>query len=78
MKIIDRRFGQPVSLVPSTNHIVLLPENFLVSETEQPISRRDFLSVLANVTRVMVRASYSTAERDIYRWEWKDTHTFKD
>uniref|UniRef100_A0A4W6DUW1 Laminin subunit alpha-2 n=1 Tax=Lates calcarifer TaxID=8187 RepID=A0A4W6DUW1_LATCA len=52
---------------PSTNHIVLLPENFLVSGTEQRISRRDFLSVLANVTRVMVRASYSTEPSAVYR-----------
>ncbi|XP_056260714.1 laminin subunit alpha-2 isoform X6 [Seriola aureovittata] len=68
MKIIDRRFGQPVyPSSPSTNHILLLPENFLVSETRQVISRRDFLSVLANVTRVMVRASYSTEPSAVYR-----------
>uniref|UniRef100_A0AAQ4RFF4 Basement membrane-specific heparan sulfate proteoglycan core protein n=1 Tax=Gasterosteus aculeatus aculeatus TaxID=481459 RepID=A0AAQ4RFF4_GASAC len=60
IKIIDRRFGQPVyPSSPRTNRIDLLPENFLVSESVQPISRRDFLSVLANVTSVMVRASYS-------------------
>uniref|UniRef100_A0A8C9XXG1 Laminin subunit alpha-2 n=1 Tax=Sander lucioperca TaxID=283035 RepID=A0A8C9XXG1_SANLU len=53
---------------PSTNRIALLPENFLVSETAQPISRRDFLSVLANVTRVMVRASYSTEPSAVYRF----------
>eukprot|EP00064_Thunnus_orientalis_P005404 superscaffoldBa00000528_g5418 len=68
IKIIDRRFGQPVyPPSPSTNHIALLPENFLVSETAQPISRRDFLSVLANVTKVMVRASYSTEPSAVYR-----------
>ncbi|GAA6214860.1 laminin subunit alpha-2 isoform X1 [Lates japonicus] len=68
MKIIDGRFGQPLyPSSPSTNHIVLLPENFLVSGTEQRISRRDFLSVLANVTRVMVRASYSTEPSAVYR-----------
>ncbi|XP_028252901.1 laminin subunit alpha-2 isoform X2 [Parambassis ranga] len=68
MKIIDRRFGQPVyPSSPSTKHIVLLPENFRVSETAQPISRRDFLSVLAGVTRVMVRASYSTESSAVYR-----------
>uniref|UniRef100_A0A3B5B0Z0 Basement membrane-specific heparan sulfate proteoglycan core protein n=1 Tax=Stegastes partitus TaxID=144197 RepID=A0A3B5B0Z0_9TELE len=70
IKIIDKRFGQPVyPSSPSTNHIVLLPENFLVAETAQPISRRDFLSVLANVTRVAVRASYSTETSAVYRWE---------
>uniref|UniRef100_A0A8D3CFW8 Laminin subunit alpha 2 n=1 Tax=Scophthalmus maximus TaxID=52904 RepID=A0A8D3CFW8_SCOMX len=61
MKIVDGRFGQPVyPASQSTHRIVLLPENFLLSETGHAISRRDFLSVLANVTRVMVRASYST------------------
>ncbi|XP_039981437.1 laminin subunit alpha-2 isoform X2 [Xiphias gladius] len=68
MKIVDRRFGQPLyPSSPSTNRIVLLPENFLVSETEQLISRRDFLSVLANLTSVMVRASYSTEPSAVYR-----------
>uniref|UniRef100_A0AAQ4S9E1 Basement membrane-specific heparan sulfate proteoglycan core protein n=1 Tax=Gasterosteus aculeatus aculeatus TaxID=481459 RepID=A0AAQ4S9E1_GASAC len=68
IKIIDRRFGQPVyPSSPRTNRIDLLPENFLVSESVQPISRRDFLSVLANVTSVMVRASYSTEPSAAYR-----------
>uniref|UniRef100_A0A8C3AX25 Laminin subunit alpha-2 n=1 Tax=Cyclopterus lumpus TaxID=8103 RepID=A0A8C3AX25_CYCLU len=68
IKIIDRRFGQPVyPSSPSTNRIALLPENFVVSESAQTISRRDFLSVLANVTRVMVRASYSTEPSAVYR-----------
>ncbi|KAF3703025.1 Laminin subunit alpha-2 [Channa argus] len=68
IKIIDKRFGRPVyPSSPSTNQIVLLPENFLISETAQPISRRDFLSVLASVTRVMVRASYSTEFSAVYR-----------
>ncbi|KAM4522102.1 laminin subunit alpha-2 isoform 2-T2 [Odontesthes bonariensis] len=68
MKIIDKRFGQPVyPSSPSSNHIVLLPENFLVKETGQPISRREFLTVLASVTSVMVRASYSTEPSAVYR-----------
>ncbi|XP_023808537.1 laminin subunit alpha-2 isoform X2 [Oryzias latipes] len=68
MKIIDKRFGQPVyPSSPSTSHILLLPENFLVSETGRPINRRDFLMVLANVTSVMVRASYSTETTAVYR-----------
>lgn len=69
MKIVDRRYGQPVyPSSPSTKHIVLLPENFLLSETGQPIGRRDFLSVLVNVTSVMVRASYSTEASAVYRF----------
>uniref|UniRef100_A0A7N6BSF3 Basement membrane-specific heparan sulfate proteoglycan core protein n=1 Tax=Anabas testudineus TaxID=64144 RepID=A0A7N6BSF3_ANATE len=64
----EKRFGRPVyPSSPSTNHIVLLPEYFQVSDTAQPISRREFLSVLANVTRVMVRASYSTEYTAVYR-----------
>ena len=59
--MIDGKYGQPVyPSSPSTNHVALLPENFLVSESRQPISRREFLSVLADVTSVSVRASYST------------------
>uniref|UniRef100_I3JEL5 Laminin subunit alpha-2 n=1 Tax=Oreochromis niloticus TaxID=8128 RepID=I3JEL5_ORENI len=69
MKINYKRFGEPVyPSSPSTSHIVLLPENFQVSETAQPVSRRDFLSVLAKVTSVMVRASYSTERSAVYRW----------
>ncbi|XP_068198951.1 laminin subunit alpha-2 isoform X1 [Antennarius striatus] len=68
MKIIDRRFGQPVyPSSPRTNHVALLPESFLVAETLRPMSRREFLSVLANVKRVMVRASYSTEPSAVYR-----------
>ncbi|XP_074471145.1 laminin subunit alpha-2 isoform X1 [Sebastes fasciatus] len=68
IKIIDRRYGQPVyPSSSSTNRIALLPENFLVSESTQPITRRDFLTVLANVTTVMVRASYSTEPSAVYR-----------
>ncbi|XP_074541079.1 laminin subunit alpha-2 [Halichoeres trimaculatus] len=68
IKILDRRFGQPVyPSSPSTNQIVLLPENFVFASSAQPITRRDFLSVLANVTTVMVRASYSTEPSAVYR-----------
>lgn len=68
IKIIDGRFGQPVyPFSPSTNRIALLPENFLVAGSTQPISRRDFLTLLANLTGVMVRASYSTEPSAVYR-----------
>lgn len=68
LKIISGRYGLPVyPSTPVTNQITLFPENFLVSETAQPISRRDFLSVLANVTKVMVRATYSTDATAVYR-----------
>ncbi|KAM6915638.1 laminin subunit alpha-2 isoform 3-T3 [Xenentodon cancila] len=66
--IIDKRFGQQVyPSSPSTSRVVLLPEQFLVSETGLPISRRDFMSVLANVTSMMVRATYSTEISAVYR-----------
>ncbi|XP_032440521.1 laminin subunit alpha-2 isoform X2 [Xiphophorus hellerii] len=68
MKLIDSWFGQPVyPSSTSTKHIILLPENFVVSETRQAISRRDFLLVLANLTSLMVRASYSTETSAVYR-----------
>lgn len=69
IKIMDRRYGRPVyPSSPSINSIALLPENFLVSDTAQPVSRRDFMSVLANMTRLMVRASYSTEPSAVYRY----------
>lgn len=68
IKIIDGRFGQPVyPFSPTTNRVTLLPENFLAAGSAQPISRRDFLTVLANLTGVMVRASYSTEPSAVYR-----------
>ncbi|XP_029705872.1 LOW QUALITY PROTEIN: laminin subunit alpha-2 [Takifugu rubripes] len=68
LKIMDGRFGQPVyPFSPSTNRIKLLPENFLDAGSAQPISRRDFLRVLANLTSMMVRASYSTEPSAVYR-----------
>ncbi|XP_057678966.1 laminin subunit alpha-2 isoform X4 [Corythoichthys intestinalis] len=66
--IVDRQYGQPVyPSSPRTNRITLLPENFRVSGTAQPISRRDFLTVLANMSRLMVRTSYSTESSAVYR-----------
>ncbi|XP_055088114.1 laminin subunit alpha-2 isoform X4 [Periophthalmus magnuspinnatus] len=68
IRIANGRFGLPVyPSSPATQVVSLLPENFLVSETAQPISRRDFLSVLANVTKVMVRTTYSTNPTALYR-----------
>lgn len=65
---MDGRFGQPVyPFSPSTNRIKLLPENFLDAGSAQPIGRRDFLRVLANLTSIMVRASYSTEPSAVYR-----------
>uniref|UniRef100_A0A8C6UB52 Laminin subunit alpha 2 n=1 Tax=Neogobius melanostomus TaxID=47308 RepID=A0A8C6UB52_9GOBI len=62
------KFGLPVyPSSPVTQEVALIPEHFLHSETAQPISRRDFLSVLANVSKVMVRASYSTEPTAVYR-----------
>ncbi|KAM6964872.1 laminin subunit alpha-2 [Aplochiton taeniatus] len=68
VRVIDSRFGQPVyPSSSSTNQIDLLPTNFLVQETGQPISRRDFLLVLTNVSQLLVRASYSTEDSASYR-----------
>uniref|UniRef100_A0A3Q3D5A7 Basement membrane-specific heparan sulfate proteoglycan core protein n=1 Tax=Hippocampus comes TaxID=109280 RepID=A0A3Q3D5A7_HIPCM len=66
---LQSRYGRPVyPSSPSINSIALLPENFLVSDTAQPVSRRDFMTVLANMTRLMVRASYSTEPSAVYRY----------
>ncbi|KAM8846710.1 LOW QUALITY PROTEIN: laminin subunit alpha-2 [Synchiropus picturatus] len=68
VRVVDRRYGKPVyPSSPVTNRITLVPENFLSWDTAQPMTRRGFLSVLANVTRVMVRASYSTEPSAVYR-----------
>uniref|UniRef100_A0AAV2KC57 Uncharacterized protein n=1 Tax=Knipowitschia caucasica TaxID=637954 RepID=A0AAV2KC57_KNICA len=64
------RAQHEIPLYPSTDstqHIPLLPHFFLDVETDQQISRRDLLSVLANLTKVMVRATYSTSPTAVYR-----------
>uniref|UniRef100_A0A8C3H0K1 Laminin subunit alpha-2 n=1 Tax=Corvus moneduloides TaxID=1196302 RepID=A0A8C3H0K1_CORMO len=51
-----------IHLQPSEEHteeIVLKPESFSMHGTDVPVSRREFMTVLANVKRILIRATYS-------------------
>nr|XP_009687092.1 PREDICTED: laminin subunit alpha-2 [Struthio camelus australis] len=59
-----------IHLQPSEEHteeIVLKPESFSVYGTDVPVSRREFMTVLANVKRILIRATYSYGMNAIYR-----------
>ncbi|KFZ51224.1 Laminin subunit alpha-2, partial [Antrostomus carolinensis] len=59
-----------IHLQPSEEHteeIVLKPESFSVHGTDVPVSRREFMTVLANVKRILIRATYSYGMNAIYR-----------
>uniref|UniRef100_A0A8C0BVD9 Laminin subunit alpha-2 n=1 Tax=Buteo japonicus TaxID=224669 RepID=A0A8C0BVD9_9AVES len=61
----DLRISTPkggIHLQPSEEHteeIVLKPESFSVHGTDVPVSRREFMTILANVKRILIRATYS-------------------
>ncbi|KAM6406959.1 laminin subunit alpha-2 isoform 4-T4 [Pluvialis apricaria] len=69
----DLRISTPkggIHLQPSEEHteeIVLKPESFSVHGTDVPVSRREFMTILANVKRILVRATYSYGMNAIYR-----------
>uniref|UniRef100_A0A8C0EE34 Basement membrane-specific heparan sulfate proteoglycan core protein n=1 Tax=Bubo bubo TaxID=30461 RepID=A0A8C0EE34_BUBBB len=51
-----------IHLQPSEEHteeIVLKPESFSVHGTDVPVSRREFMTILADVKRILIRATYS-------------------
>ncbi|KAM4693155.1 laminin subunit alpha-2 isoform 1-T1 [Discoglossus pictus] len=50
-----------------TEKVVLRPEFFTVYGTESPVSRRDFMMVLANIKRLLIRATYSSEPEATYR-----------
>uniref|UniRef100_A0A8C3EBE2 Laminin subunit alpha-2 n=1 Tax=Corvus moneduloides TaxID=1196302 RepID=A0A8C3EBE2_CORMO len=59
-----------IHLQPSEEHteeIVLKPESFSMHGTDVPVSRREFMTVLANVKRILIRATYSNGMNAIYR-----------
>ncbi|KAM6279709.1 laminin subunit alpha-2 [Porphyrio hochstetteri] len=59
-----------IHLQPSEEHteeIVLKPESFFVHGTDVPVSRREFMTILANVKRILIRATYSNGMNAIYR-----------
>uniref|UniRef100_A0A663E589 Laminin subunit alpha-2 n=1 Tax=Aquila chrysaetos chrysaetos TaxID=223781 RepID=A0A663E589_AQUCH len=69
----DLRISTPkggIHLQPSEEHteeIVLKPESFSVHGTNVPVSRREFMTILANVKRILIRATYSYGMNAIYR-----------
>ncbi|KFQ44370.1 Laminin subunit alpha-2, partial [Nestor notabilis] len=69
----DLRISTPkggIHLQPSEEHteeIVLKPESFSVYGTDVPLSRREFMTLLANVRRILIRATYSNGMNAIYR-----------
>ncbi|XP_041043524.1 laminin subunit alpha-2 isoform X2 [Carcharodon carcharias] len=59
-----------IELDPLTDHtkmIVLRPENFVIHSTMSLVNRKDFMTVLANITRLLIRATYSYDQTAIYR-----------
>ncbi|XP_072412134.1 laminin subunit alpha-2 isoform X3 [Chiloscyllium punctatum] len=58
-----------IKLDPLTEHtkmIVLRPDNFVIHSTMSPVNRKDFMTVLANVTRLLIRATYNYDQTAIY------------
>ncbi|XP_058033280.1 laminin subunit alpha-1 [Ahaetulla prasina] len=56
---------QPYEEYSSTVH--LISENFIDFNTKKSIDRDTLMTVLVNVTRILLRASYNTAEKSVYR-----------
>ncbi|XP_069463573.1 laminin subunit alpha-2 isoform X3 [Ambystoma mexicanum] len=50
-----------------TEKVLLIPELFTFHDTGSGVSRRDFMAVLANVKRLLIRATYSNEMEAIYR-----------
>lgn len=66
--MIDSRFS--LSVYPfseSTKMIVLYPDHFENQETGLPVSMRDFMMALTNVSSLLIRASHSNEQVAIYR-----------
>uniref|UniRef100_A0A8C4UYU5 Laminin subunit alpha-2 n=1 Tax=Falco tinnunculus TaxID=100819 RepID=A0A8C4UYU5_FALTI len=69
----DLRISTPkegIHLEPSEEHteeIALKPESFFVHGTHVAVSRREFMTILANVERILIRATYSNGMNAIYR-----------
>ncbi|XP_010705705.1 laminin subunit alpha-2-like [Meleagris gallopavo] len=69
----DLRISTPkgrIHLQPSevhTEEIVLKPESFSLHGTDVPVSRREFMTIFANLKRILIRATYSYGMNAIYR-----------
>ncbi|XP_069813854.1 laminin subunit alpha-1 isoform X1 [Dendropsophus ebraccatus] len=51
----------------NTTELKLIPENFVDFYTKRPVDRDSLLTVLANVNKLLIRASYSTATDAVSR-----------
>uniref|UniRef100_A0A671KB74 Laminin subunit alpha-2-like n=1 Tax=Sinocyclocheilus anshuiensis TaxID=1608454 RepID=A0A671KB74_9TELE len=68
LRMIDNSSG--VAVYPfstAERRIDLLPESFLHHASRLPVSKRDFHSVLNNIERLLLRASYAQEHSAIYR-----------
>ncbi|KAM3839038.1 laminin subunit alpha-1 [Vipera latastei] len=50
-----------------SNTVHLISENFVDFNTKKSIDRDTLMTVLVNVTHILLRASYNTAEKSVYR-----------
>ncbi|XP_069582155.1 laminin subunit alpha-2 isoform X2 [Ranitomeya imitator] len=50
-----------------TVRVVMRPEFFKMHSTGHPVSRKDFMTVMANVNRLLIRATHSNQPDAIYR-----------
>ncbi|XP_078068970.1 laminin subunit alpha-2 isoform X6 [Mustelus asterias] len=57
----------PYPLTKHVEMIILRPENFVIHSTQSPVNRNDFMTVLANITRLLIRATSSYDQTAIYR-----------
>ncbi|XP_053566671.1 laminin subunit alpha-2 isoform X2 [Bombina bombina] len=65
-----RAAQEAIHLQPFEEHtemLVLRPEFFTVYGTELPVSRRNFMMVMSNINRLLIRATYSSEMEATYR-----------
>ncbi|XP_059355199.1 laminin subunit alpha-2 isoform X1 [Carassius carassius] len=68
LRLIDISSGVAVySFSTAERRIDLLPKRFLHQASRLPVSKRDFHSVLNNIDRLLIRASYAQEHSVIYR-----------
>ncbi|KPP76672.1 hypothetical protein Z043_103968 [Scleropages formosus] len=66
--VIDSRFGlQVYPFTERTKAVVLRAEHFVHRETGLPVTKKEFMTALADVGGLLLRASYSNEEVAIYR-----------
>lgn len=50
-----------------SNSVRFVPENFIEFNTKKAIDREMLMTVLANVTHLLIRANYNIAKKAVYR-----------